>query len=140
MLSISEGPRKKPFPSGALSRPSTTTVAPSAGALSTYDATRSRCSRVTSGPISAPGSSPWATFTFGIRSLIFSTRPSATSPTATIIDTAMHRSPAGLREQLGRQDRRRGILLGRLEDEGVPARERGRPHPHRNHRREVERR
>ena len=47
---------------------------------------------------------------------------------------------ARLGEQLGREHRGRRILLGRLEDEGVPARERRRPHPHRDHRGEVERR
>ena len=46
--------------SGAPSRPSTTTVAPSPGARSTYEATLSRCSRVTSGPISLSGSMPVA--------------------------------------------------------------------------------
>jgi hypothetical protein len=45
---------------------------------------------------------------------------------------------AGLLEQLGHEDRRGRILLGRLEHERVPASERGRPHPHRDHRREVE--
>ncbi len=38
--------------------------------LSRYDATLSRCSRVTSGPISEAGSRPSPTFTFGSRSLI----------------------------------------------------------------------
>ena len=47
---------------------------------------------------------------------------------------------AGLGEQLGREDRRGRVLLGRLEHERVAARERRRPHPHRDHRREVERR
>ena len=47
---------------------------------------------------------------------------------------------ARLGEQLGRQDRRGRVLLGRLEHERVAARERRRPHPHRDHRREVERR
>src|SRR4029079_14735787 len=46
----------------------------------------------------------------------------------------------GLLEQLGRPDRRRGVLFARLEYERVAARERRRPHPHRYHRGEVERR
>ena len=45
-----------------------------------------------------------------------------------------------LLQQLGREERGRRILLGRLQHEGVAARDRRRPHPHRNHRREVERR
>ena len=47
---------------------------------------------------------------------------------------------AGLVQQLREVDRRRRILLGRLEHERVPARDRRREHPHRHHRREVERR
>ena len=47
---------------------------------------------------------------------------------------------AGLLEQLGGEDRRGRVLLGRLEDERVPARDRRRPHPHGHHRGEVERR
>ncbi len=47
---------------------------------------------------------------------------------------------ARLLEQLGREDRCRGILLGWLQDEGVAAGDRGSPHPHRDHRGEVERR
>ncbi|OLE17654.1 MAG: hypothetical protein AUG88_06265 [Actinobacteria bacterium 13_1_20CM_4_68_12] len=46
----------------------------------------------------------------------------------------------GLLQQLSRVDRRRRVLLGRLEDERVAAGERRRPHPHRDHGREVERR
>ena len=46
----------------------------------------------------------------------------------------------GLGEQLGEQQRRRRVLLARLEDERVPARDREREHPHRHHRGEVERR
>ena len=46
---------------------------------------------------------------------------------------------ARLLQQLGNVDRCRRILLGGLEDEGVPARERGRPHPHGHHGRKVER-
>ena len=42
-------------------------------------------------------------------------------------------------EQLGEEDRRRRVLLGRLEDERVAGRDGGREHPHRDHRREVER-
>ena len=37
---------------------------------------------------------PSPTLTFGMRCLIASTSGSATSPTATSIETAMHRSPA----------------------------------------------
>ena len=47
---------------------------------------------------------------------------------------------ARLLEQLGDVERRRRILLRRLEHERVAARERGRPHPHGHHRGEVERR
>ena len=47
---------------------------------------------------------------------------------------------ARLLEQLGREDRRGRVLLGRLQHEGVAAGERRRPHPHGHHRREVERR
>ena len=54
----------------------------------------SRCSRVTSGPISESGSMPSPTFTFGIRCLIAATSGSAASPTATTTETAMQRSPA----------------------------------------------
>ena len=59
-----------------------------------YDATLSRCSRVTSGPISESGSRPFPTFTFGSRCWIAATSGSATSPTATSTETAMQRSPA----------------------------------------------
>ena len=38
------------------------------------------------------------------------------------------------------EDRRRRVLLRRLQDERVAAGERRRPHPHRDHRGEVERR
>jgi hypothetical protein len=47
---------------------------------------------------------------------------------------------AGLREQLGQEERGRRVLLRRLEDERVPAGDRGSEHPHRDHGREVERR
>jgi hypothetical protein len=47
---------------------------------------------------------------------------------------------AGLREQLGQEERGRRVLLRRLEDERVPAGDRGTEHPHRHHAREVERR
>ena len=47
---------------------------------------------------------------------------------------------AGLLEQLGRPVRRGRVLLGGLEHERVAAGERRRPHPHRHHRGEVERR
>ena len=46
----------------------------------------------------------------------------------------------GLLEQLGDEHARRRILLARLEDERVAARQRVGEHPHRHHRREVERR
>ena len=46
----------------------------------------------------------------------------------------------GLLQDLGGQDRGRGILLRRLENERVPARDRRRPHPHGDHGGEVERR
>ncbi len=91
--SMSDGLRKKPS-AGAPSRPSTSTFAPSAVAPSTYEATLSRCSLVTSGPISDDGSIPSPTFTFGIRSLIASISGPATLPTATTCEIAMHRSPA----------------------------------------------
>ena len=45
---------------------------------------------------------------------------------------------AGLLEDLRRQDRGGRVLLGRLEQERVAARDRRRPHPHGNHHREVE--
>ena len=45
---------------------------------------------------------------------------------------------AGLVEQLGEEQRRRRVLLGRLEDERVPAGDGVGEHPHRHHRREVE--
>src|SRR5436190_4956923 len=92
-LSSSEGLRKKPS-GGAFSRPSTSTSAPSPVASSTYEATLSRCSRVTSGPISDDGSIPLPTFTLGIRSLIASISGCATPPTATTCEMAIHRSPA----------------------------------------------
>jgi hypothetical protein len=47
---------------------------------------------------------------------------------------------AGLLPQLGDEERRRRVLLGRLEHERVAAGDRDREHPHRHHRREVERR
>ena len=47
---------------------------------------------------------------------------------------------AGLGQQLGAEHRRRRILLRRLQDERVAARDRERVHPHRHHRREIERR
>ena len=46
---------------------------------------------------------------------------------------------AGLREQFGEEQRDRRILLRRLQHERVAARERVGEHPHRDHRREVER-
>ena len=47
---------------------------------------------------------------------------------------------AGLLQQLTEIDRCGRVLLARLQDERVPARDRVREHPHRHHRREVERR
>ena len=47
---------------------------------------------------------------------------------------------AGLLQQLGGQHRGGRVLLGRLQHERVAAGDRGRPHPHGHHRREVERR
>ena len=47
---------------------------------------------------------------------------------------------AGLRQELGAEHRGRRVLLRRLQDERVAARDRQRVHPHRHHRREVERR
>ena len=55
-------------------------------------------------------------------------------------DVEHARRQSGFRQQLRQLDRRRGIFLARLEHERVPARERDRKHPHRHHRREVERR
>ena len=56
--STSETPTKNPSPSNCCVVPSTTTVAPSAAAPVTYEATLSRCSRVMSGPISLAASVP----------------------------------------------------------------------------------
>ena len=50
------------------------------------------------------------------------------------------RGQPGLREHLGEEQRRAGVALGGLEDEGVAARERHRDHPQRHHGGEVERR
>ena len=47
---------------------------------------------------------------------------------------------AGLGQQLGDEERRRRVALGRFQDEGVAAGERHRKHPHRHHAGEVERR
>ena len=93
---MSEVPRKNPSDSrySGCSRPSATIVAPCSAALSRYEATLSRCCFVTSGPISAVGSLPGPTLTFGRRALIASTSGSWISPTATIVAIAMHRSPA----------------------------------------------
>src|SRR3954454_14285102 len=95
--SINEQPTKNPAfvvaPVPVLV-PSTTTRAPSSTACSTYDVTRSRCSPVTSGPIIVAGSSPGPTTTSEIRVAIASTSVSATDPTATTTEMAMHRSPA----------------------------------------------
>ena len=49
------------------------------------------------------------------------------------------RRQAGFEEQFGQPQRHRGIALGRLEDEGVTARQCGTGFPQRDHRREVER-
>ena len=50
------------------------------------------------------------------------------------------RRQPGLGQQFGDADAGRGVALRRLQDEGVAAGERHREHPHRHHRREVERR
>ena len=47
---------------------------------------------------------------------------------------------AGFLPQLGQPVGGRGVLLARLEDDGVAGRDRDREEPHRHHRREVERR
>ena len=47
---------------------------------------------------------------------------------------------ARLGQQLGHPQRKRRVALGRLQDEGIAAGERDREHPHRHHRRKVERR
>ena len=49
---------------------------------------------MTSGPICDAGSVPGPTITDGMRSAMAATRGSATVPTATTTDIAMHRSPA----------------------------------------------
>src|SRR5438876_175211 len=80
-----------------------------------YEATLSRCSRVTNGPISEPASLPGPTLMVGSLARI-----------------------AGLLEQLGNQHRCGWVLLGGLQDEAVAARDGIRKHPHRDHRWEVE--
>ena len=50
------------------------------------------------------------------------------------------RRQSRLQHQLGKRHRHAGIALRRLEDEGVAAGDRGRELPHRDHRREIERR
>ena len=67
-------------------------------------------------------------------------RSASTATLSPWIDVEDAVRDARLLQQLGREDRRRRVLLRRLEHEGVAARERGRPHPHGHHRREVERR
>jgi hypothetical protein len=47
---------------------------------------------------------------------------------------------AGLTQQIGEEQRRRRVLLARLQDHGVAARQRVGQHPERDHGREVERR
>ena len=59
-----------------------------------YPATRSRCSREISGPISFAASLPGPTFRAGRREAMASTSSSATSPTARTTLIAMQRSPA----------------------------------------------
>ena len=46
---------------------------------------------------------------------------------------------SGFGQQAGQQHRRAGVALGRFQDEGVAAGKRHREHPHRHHRREIER-
>ena len=60
---------------------------------------------------------------------------------AVAVDDAEHAvGQPGLGQQLGQAHAGGGVLLGRLEDEGVAARERDRRHPQRDHHGEVERR
>ena len=47
--------------------------------------------------------------------------------------------PAGLPEQLGQTHRHARVALARLEDEGIADRDGDAEHPHRDHRREIER-
>ncbi len=68
---------------------------------------------------------------------------SSSASTATLSPWTTLKTPSGTPASLSSsavQQRRGRILLGRLEHERVAARERRRPHPHRDHRREVERR
>ena len=68
---------------------------------------------------------------------------SSSASTATLSPLTTLKTPSGTPaslEQLGGVERRRRVLLRRLQDERVAAGERGRPHPHRDHRGEVERR
>ena len=62
--------------------------------------------------------------------------------TATLSPWTTLKTPSGrpgLLPQLGEPHRRRGVALAGLEHEGVAAGDRDREHPHRDHRREVER-
>ena len=63
--------------------------------------------------------------------------------TATLSPCTMLNTPSGtpgVLQQLRHEHRGAGVLLGRLQDERVPARDRVREHPHGDHRGEVERR
>src|SRR5262249_620779 len=53
--------------------------------------------------------------------------------------SASRRATSRLGEGGGQREGRRGIAVGGLEEEGVPAGDGHRPHPHRDHDREVER-
>jgi hypothetical protein len=75
---MSDGRRKNPS-SGGPWRPSMSTVAPSAGAFSMYEATPLRWASVISGPMWFAGSVPSPTLMLGMRRLIASTSGSATS-------------------------------------------------------------
>ena len=94
-LSIKVGPSQNPpgAPSGTTPRPSTTILAPSFSAISIYEATLSRWTLVTSGPISQL-LLPSPTLICDMRSVILAISSSATGSTATTTEIAMQRSPA----------------------------------------------
>ena len=71
------------------------------------------------------------------RGSVSSVSTASLSPLTTL---RMPGGQAGLEEQLGDPHRHRRIALGRLEDEGVAAGDRGRALPQRDHGREIERR
>ena len=92
-LGPSQNPPACP-PITGCARPSTASVAPSRTPESRYEATRSRCGPVTSGPISDRSSVPGPTRSRLIRARIRSISSSPTGSTATSAEMAMHRSPA----------------------------------------------